>query len=420
MFKFKKINKMDKVWIINQFANTNDMPGHTRQYDLSLYLKNKGLSVSVFSSDFNLALRKYLKRKNNFLYGKETINGVHWYWLKVLGYKRNNWKRYLNIISFDINLLICMFLKCFLGIFLNSKPSLIIASSPQLPAAFFSFLIAKLFGIPFILEVRDLWPRVLLDIKNYKTKSFYIKLLFFMENVLYKHSNLVVVLSKGCIPYVKSRGAKEVIYLPNGPDLRIFKYADLPEESDSFSKERPFKIVYSGAHGLVNGLKNVIDAARLLYDLPIKFYLIGDGQEKDNLIKYASDINSIIFKDPISHGEMPEFLSKFDAILVSLSDIKLFRYGVSPNKLYDAYALGRPVITTIPGIINDEVIKYNVGVTSKAESPVDLAMSIKSLFKLTREDRKKMSINSRMLAEKNYSRNIICQKYYQIIKNNIY
>ncbi len=411
---------MDKVWIINQFANTDNMPGHTRQYDLSIYLKNKGLSVSVFSSDFNLALRKYLKKKNNILYGKENIEGVNWYWLKVFAYNKNNWRRYLNMISFDINLLINMFLKCLLGIFFNNKPSVIIASSPQLPAAFFSFLIAKLFSIPIILEVRDLWPRVLLDIKNYKTNSFYIKLLFLMENILYKYSNLVIVLSKGCIEYVKCRGAKEILYLPNGPNLKVFKYSELPEELDSFSKDRPFKIVYSGAHGLVNGLKNVIDAARLLDDLPIKFYFIGDGQEKDNLIRQATGVNSIIFNDPIPQSQMPEFLSKFDAILVSLSDIKLFRYGVSPNKLYDAYALGRPVITTIPGIINEEVSKFKVGVTSKADSASDLAISIKKLFLLSRKEREKMSVNSRLLAEKEYSREIICEKFYQIIKSIIH
>ena len=121
-----------------------------------------------------------------------------WYWLNVFGYKTNNWKRYLNIFTFDINLFFNILIKCFIGFFNNTKPNLIIASSPQLPACFITILVSKIFCIPFIFEVRDLWPQVLIDIKNYKSKSFYIKLLFFMERFLYKHSDIVVVLSKIC------------------------------------------------------------------------------------------------------------------------------------------------------------------------------------------------------------------------------
>ena len=91
------------------------------------------------------------------------------------------------------------------------------------------------------------------------------------------------------------------------------------------------------AHGLVNGLKNVIDAARKLENLPIVFYFIGDGQEKENLKKYAMGLKSVFFDDPIPQNKIPLYLASADAILISLADIELFRYGVSPNKLYDAY-----------------------------------------------------------------------------------
>jgi len=402
---------MKRIWIINQFANTNKMPGHTRQYDLSIYLKENGFLVSVFASDFNLSLRKFLKKKNKLIYHKEVIEKVNWYWLSVFGYKSNNWRRYLNMISFNLNLFINLFLRCFMTSFTKKKPSIIIASSPQLPAALVGLIIAKIYSIPLIFEVRDLWPRVLIDIKNYNANSFYVKILFIIENLLYKHSSLVVVLSKGCVNYVKNKGAKNVKYLSNGPDLKLFRYYKLPTQFEEFSEKRPFRIIYSGAHGLVNGLENVIEAAKLLEKLPILFYFLGDGQEKNNLIKYASDLKSIIFKDPISQIKIPKYLSRFDAIIVSLSDIKLFRYGVSPNKLYDAYALGRPVITTIPGLINDEVKEYKIGVTAKAENPDQLASAIKDLFYMPREEREKMSLRARKLAETNYSRKYMCEGF---------
>ena len=263
--------------------------------------------------------------------------------------------------------------------------------------------------------MRDLWPQVLIDIKNYKANSFYIKLLFFMEKFLYKYSDLVIVLSEGCKDYVLKNGAKKVEYLPNGPDLNLFKYSPLPNEIGGFSSVRPFKIIYSGAHGLVNGLTNVIDAAKKLDHLPIVFNLIGDGQEKEYLKKYAAGNKSVIFKDPIPKKNIPSYLASADAILISLSKVSLFSYGVSPNKLYDAYALGRPVLTTVPGLINNEVEKYNVGVTANAEDVNSLATSIEKLFYMTRQQREKMSINARKLAESSYSRNLVCEKFYRII-----
>ena len=101
--------------------------------------------------------------------------------------------------------------------------------------------------------------------------------------------------------------------------------------------------------------------------------------------------------------------------MISLAKIDLFTYGVSPNKLYDAYALGRPVITTIPGIINDEVEKYNVGLTADAEDPDELASSIEKLFCMSFKERSEMSINARKLAESHYSRDLICKKYLKVI-----
>ena len=237
-----------------------------------------------------------------------------------------------------------------------------------------------------------------------------------MEKFLYKYSDLVIVLSKGSLDYVQNNGAKEIEYLPNGADLKLFKYFPLPDESKGFTFERPFKIVYSGAHGLVNGLRNVIDAARQLEKFPIVFYFIGDGQEKENLKKYAMGVKSVFFDDPIPQNKIPLYLASADAILISLADIELFRYGVSPNKLYDAYALGRPVLTTIPGLINNEVDEYNVGISAKAGNAEDLASSVKKLFLSDKKNRDKMSINARKLAETKYSRELTCEKFYKIIK----
>ena len=397
------------LWIINQYSNIPEFPGHTRQYELSIGLSSKKWEVEVFSSDFNLNERKFKRLKGFKLFLVEKIKNVTWNWVKVFPYKKNNYLRYLNLISFCLNLLLILNLKTLRGKLIKKMPNIIIASSPQLPAAFFTFLFAKLFRIKFVLEVRDLWPQVLIDSNN-NNNFLIIKTLVFMEKILYKYSELIIVLTKGAKKYIKNKGGKNIICLPNGPDINQFKFQDLPFENNMFNDKRKFLILYSGAHGKVNGLMNVLESASLIKGYPIEFHFVGDGTEKENLIAASRKMNNIKFFDPVPKYQMPKLIAKYDAILLSLEKINLFKYGVSPNKLYDAYAIGRPVISTVEGEINREIADLNLGTTSKPNDPVNLANAIKSLFKKTRNEREEMGKNARKCAEKYYSRDLIIRK----------
>ena len=142
---------------------------------------------------------------------------------------------------------------------------MILASSPQLPAAFTCLWIARLGGIPFVLEVRDLWPQVLIDQGGKSAHSPMLRLLTWMERQLYLHASVVVVLAKGAESFVRERGARQTAWLPNGPDLELF--APRPLLAD-----RPvFTVLYAGAHGDANALENVIAAARLLEQSQFRF-----------------------------------------------------------------------------------------------------------------------------------------------------
>ena len=108
-----------------------------------------------------------------------------------------------------------------------------------------------------------------------------------MELFSYKNSDAIVVLSRGVEKYIRDRGGKNIYWLPNGADTEKFYFSVLPKEDSSFNFERPFLVIYSGAHGEANGLSVLIEAARILQNKPIKFLLIGDGPEKNKLIKLA-------------------------------------------------------------------------------------------------------------------------------------
>ena len=243
-----------------------------------------------------------------------------------------------------MHLIVRLLLKVIKDIFLKSIPDIVLASSPQLPAAFVSLIIAKIIKKPFVVEIRDLWPQVLIE-QEERVKNILIKFLLWMEKLLYQNASYVIVLAKGSKQFVAKRGAKNVAWLPNGPDLNIFQKKSYPKEPIKFSFEYPFKIYYTGAHGDANALNILIDAARLLNNLPIQIILVGDGPDKKELVKYSNGLKNIIFKDSVPKKDIPNLLKDANAIILTLKGVKLFTYGVSPNKLYDAYAIARPVIT---------------------------------------------------------------------------
>ncbi|WP_196218562.1 glycosyltransferase family 4 protein [Prochlorococcus marinus] len=405
--------------MINQFANTPDLPGHTRNYEVAKYLVKNGWRVDLFASDFNLSQRKYCKLKKFELFKINKIDGIKWHWLRVSSYSINNWKRYLNILSFSIHIFLFLILKSILSLKREQLPNIILASSPQLPAAYFCLIVSKILHIPLVLEIRDLWPQILIDLGDKSKENILYRILYWMELLLYKESKIIVILSKGSKEHVVKKGGKLIKWLPNGPDLSKFKFSSLPNEELTFSFNRPFRLVYAGAHSQVNGLMYVLNAAKLLINHPIEITLIGDGPEKNNLVEQSKKLalNNVKFLKPHSKDNIPKILSTFDAILLSLIDSDLFRYGISPNKLYDAYALGRPVITTVPGMINDEVESNKLGTTSRACDSSSLSLAIKRLMNTSRRDREMMGIRARSIAEKTYSRNRINKEYDKLLRS---
>jgi len=382
---------MPRLWLINQFANTPALPGHTRQYEVAAGLVGYGWQVEVFASDFNLTQRRYRRLRFPRLWASEQPAGIRWTWLWVSPYRHNNWKRQLALRLLPSALI---------GRLTGQAPDLILASSPQLPAAFTCLWIARLSGIPFVLEVRDLWPQVLIDQGGKRPDSPMVRFLAWMERQLYRQAHTVVVLAKGAEPYVRERGAHHTAWLPNGPDLELFSPRPLPPNRPTFT------VLYAGAHGGANALENVIAAARLLeqQQASVRFRFIGDGPEKPALIQQAQGLASVSFDNPIPKAQIPELMAEADAILLSLRDVPLFRYGVSPNKLYDAYAIGRPVITTVAGAINAEVEEQRLGVTAEPGNPKALAQAILQLAATPRSERQAMAERAIQLAHTTYSR----------------
>ena len=134
-----------------------------------------------------------------------------------------------------------------------------------------------------------------------------------------------------------------------------------------------FVIVYAGAHGPANGLDLVLDAAAdVRTDCPdVRFLLIGDGVAKAALMARAEQegLGNVEFRAPMAKNEIRPLLTAVDAGVHVLADVPLFRYGVSPNKLFDYMAAGIPVITNTPGEVQELVAEAGAGLAVAPERP---------------------------------------------------
>jgi len=403
-----KINK--NIWIFNHYAITPALPGGTRHFDFAKELVKRGYKVSIFASSFLHGQFKVIREHsvNNFMV--EEYDGIRFVWIKTFPYYRNDLRRIINMLSYSVRAY-----KVAKKINVE-KPDIIIGSSVHLFAVFAAYLISKKYKVPFIMEVRDLWPQTLIDMGVPKWHPFVI-ILGFLEKFLYKKANKIIVLLPKANMYMENLGVSpdKIIWIPNGVDLRRFDKSNNQIENDKSS----FIITYMGAIGMANNLDVIIEVAEILKESykELKFLLVGEGPEKDRLAKIVKNKNlhNVEFKENIPKDKVSEILCNSDALFFHLKDTPVFNYGISSNKLFDYLASGKPIIFA-SNSINNPVEEAKAGITVPPNNPQAIAQAIIKLYKMSDEDRKEIGINGRKYVEKNHSIAILVDKLEKVIK----
>jgi glycosyltransferase involved in cell wall biosynthesis len=237
-------------------------------------------------------------------------------------------------------------------------------------------------GVPFVLEVRDLWPESLLAAGGRKGPTYHA--FGAMARYLYNRADRIIVLARGSADHIARYGvdAKKIVHVPNGVDLNAF--SKRPEGSaDSFT------LVYAGAHGPANGLDAVLDAAELLRnDSRIRFLFVGDGPAKSALCEDAvrRNLTNVEFRDPVAKSDIPALFASADAGLMVLRNSPLFAYGVSPNKLFDYFGAALPVVCNVPGDVAGMVADAGAGEQAADSSGAALADTIRRLLARSPEE----------------------------------
>jgi glycosyltransferase involved in cell wall biosynthesis len=334
-----------RVVIFNHFAVPYDQPGGTRHVEL--FSRLPGWSYTIIASRLNLSTGKPQQRSTGFVF------------VPVTPYQSNGAARILNWVSYAVTSTIAAIRL--------PRPDVVYASSPHLLAALAGWLVARLRGSRFVLEIRDLWPRVLVEMGLLTETSPAYRVLHRLEMFLYARAERVVVLAPGAADALEKLGIarEKITYIPNAADPEDF----VPTADRETLRERygftQLTGVYAGAHGPANGLNLLLDAAANLQHLPIDIVLVGSGVQKSALVARAKheDLAHVRFMDPISKSEIPDLLAAADFGLHVLADVDLFRTAISPNKVFDYMAAGLCVVTNTPGIVADIVKESGAGIS---------------------------------------------------------
>lgn len=232
------------------------------------------------------------------------------------------------------------------------RPDVIIVESPPLFNAIAGRLLARGKRCPFIFTVADLWPASAVQLGVLRN-AFFIRLAEWLEWTTYRRAGLVWAVTEDIRKILVKRGMspRRVMLLTNGVDTGKFYPTPMAQAREALVWEKRFTVLYAGTHGLAQGLKTVLDAARQLRAFQdIHFIFVGDGAEKASLQEKAQheNLTNVTFLDPQAHERMPLVLAGADVCLVPLRDIPLFR-GALPSKMYEIMACARPIILAIDG-----------------------------------------------------------------------
>jgi colanic acid biosynthesis glycosyl transferase WcaI len=274
---------------------------------------------------------------------------------------RKPYERMLNYSSFCVS-------SALTGLFV-SKPDVLIASSPQLLVALSGWWLAAIKRVPFVFEVRDLWPESLAAVGVGGGNSLLNRVLGVIAGFLYRRSTCIVVVTDAFKTYLIANWnvpAEKIFVVENGVETEMFSpQADSAEKKKELGAEGKFLVCYTGTMGLAHGLETLIEAATILQkeNPRVQFLLVGEGADKERIVSLAQSrsLKNMTFLGQQPRESVPRFISASDACLVMLKKAELFK-TVIPTKMLEFMSCARPVILAVEGQAREIVDAAQAGI----------------------------------------------------------
>ena len=246
-----------------------------------------------------------------------------------------------------------------------------------------------------------------------------------LESAAYRAADACIALAPGIADGIRAKvPSKRIVVIPNGSDLWIKEGAEeLDSELINTIQQlgHKLKCVFTGAHGIANGLDAVVDAAaelerRRRNDIALLF--IGDGMMKPSLVRRVQQesLKNCVFIDPIPKSELATLLTKVDVGLMILANVPAFYNGTSPNKFFDYLSAGLPIVTNYPGWLADLLEREHCGIVVAPGDPKAFSDVLERLAD-SKTERDAMGARARRLAERSFARDLLATEFVTFLES---
>lgn len=303
------------------------------------------------------------------------------------------------------------------GLFkIKGKYDVILVTSPPLFVGMTAYVLSKLKGIPFVFEVRDLWPESAID-TGVLTNKIIIKLAFWFEGFLYKRAEFINVLTPAFRDRLIEKGilAEKIKFIPNAADFTLsekLRKFDGKAFKKELGLEDRFVVTYVGAHGVANHLVQLLDAAEHLRDTNITFQLVGSGMQKKMLQEETIKRNlkeNVIFREPVAKEEVFKYIMASDMGASVLKKVGTFK-TIYSNKTFDYMSCKIPILLAIDGVSRELVEDSKCGIYVEPENSEDIAYRLRLIYKQT-EVLTEMGVNGYLHAREHFDREKLAAAY---------
>lgn len=403
---------MKHVWILNHYAQEPGGAGGTRHYSLSKHLTKHGWRATVIAASVELNTgRQRLDSSESKRF--DLFDGVPFLWIRTPQYQGNGFGRIQNMLTYSVRVLMSSVTR---GL---DRPDVIIGSSVHPFAAWSAAMLASRFGVPFVFEVRDLWPQTLVVMGRLSPKGFITRALHYLERWLYRRAERIVVLLPKASDYIVPLGIapEKIVWIPNGVELEGYPEPEPPKEKPSFT------LMYFGALGQANDLdcllRAMVEVNKAMPEKQLFLRLIGDGPLKETLQQQVAELglDNIRFENSVPKKAIPQVAAEADAFVIMVKDLpRLYRFGISMNKIFDYFAAARPVIMA-SGAVNNPIEESGAGITVLPGDPIELAKAILSLVEMPIVQRILLGRSGRTYVEKHHSYEMLAAKFVSILED---
>lgn len=300
-------------------------------------------------------------------------------------------------------------------------PGVVVASSPHLLAGLAGWVVSSRIRRPFVLEVRDLWPKSIVEVGAME-RNLLIRALESLERFLYRRADHVVIVSPAFREHVEARGVapSDISVLPNGVDYEWLARSPSADGVEALKRalglSGRFVVSYIGTVGLAHGLDVLVEAARLCDDPEIVFLVVGAGADWDRLSEQSrkNELQNLVVLERQPRERVRDFYALTDVSVVHLLDRPAFR-EVIPSKMFESMAMERPIVLGVRGIARRILEQAGAGV---AVPPGDARALLAAVSRLKADPalRSAQGAAGAACVAESYDRGEIARRYWDVLQ----